>query len=113
MNAHSSALAHQSSILGRVEEHADPTPDFCKAVEQWCQDSYSVHPKLVNKLKQFYLNTDSDKFFEDFILYLRYPVNGVTERSTYLDRTLEFVAKFACSFLEKDENSNDDIEVHL
>ena len=28
-----------------------------------------------------------------------------------MDRTLEFVAKFACSFLEKDENSNDDIEV--
>jgi len=68
-----------------------------------CQDSFSVHPKLVRKLKAFYLSTDPDKFFEDFIWYLRFPISGVTERSPFVDKTLEFVAKFACSFLEKEE----------
>lgn len=71
-----------------------------------CQDSFSGHPKIVKKLKTFYLSTDPDKFFEDFIWYLRYPISGITERSPFVDRTLEFVAKFACSFLEKDK-SND------
>jgi len=72
-----------------------------------CQDSFSGHPKIVKKLKTFYLSTDPDKFFEDFIWYLRYPISGITERSPFVDRTLEFVAKFACSFLEKDDKSND------
>jgi len=74
---------------------------------QGCQDSFSGHPKLVKKLKAFYLSTDPDKFFEDFIWYLRYPISGVTERSTYVDKTLEFVAKFACSFLEKEDKSKE------
>eukprot|EP00092_Neocalanus_flemingeri_P098064 GFUD01125052.1.p1 GENE.GFUD01125052.1~~GFUD01125052.1.p1 ORF type:complete len:1501 (+),score=547.17 GFUD01125052.1:57-4559(+) len=72
-----------------------------------CQDSFSGHPKLVKKLKTFYLSTDPDKFFEDFIWYLRYPISGVTERSPFVDKTLEFVAKFACSFLEKDDKPKD------
>eukprot|EP00090_Calanus_glacialis_P042984 TRINITY_DN7612_c0_g1_i1.p1 TRINITY_DN7612_c0_g1~~TRINITY_DN7612_c0_g1_i1.p1 ORF type:complete len:1486 (-),score=621.94 TRINITY_DN7612_c0_g1_i1:145-4602(-) len=72
-----------------------------------CQDSFSGHPKLVRKLKAFYLSTDPDKFFEDFIWYLRFPISGVTERSSFVDKTLEFVAKFACSFLEKDEKPKD------
>jgi len=71
-----------------------------------CQDSFSVHPKLAKKLKAFYLSTDPDKFFEDFIWYLRFPISGVTERSPYVDKTLEFVAKFACTFLEKDETTD-------
>lgn len=58
----------------------------------------------------FYLSTDPDKFFEDFIWYLRFPICGVTERSPYVDKTLEFVATFACTFLEKDEITNKDGE---
>jgi len=75
-----------------------------------CQDSFSVHPKLAKKLKAFYLSTDPDKFFEDFIWYLQFPISGVTERSPYVDKTLEFVAKFACTFLEKDETTNQEGE---
>eukprot|EP00092_Neocalanus_flemingeri_P088895 GFUD01112381.1.p1 GENE.GFUD01112381.1~~GFUD01112381.1.p1 ORF type:complete len:133 (-),score=32.59 GFUD01112381.1:186-584(-) len=73
--------------------------EACKA----CQDSFSGHPKLVRKLKTFYISTDLDKVFEDFIWYLRYLISGVTERSPFVDRSLEFVVKFACYFLEKDE----------
>ena len=57
-------------------------------VAQGCQDSFSVHPKLVRKLKAFYLSNDPDKFFEDFIWYLRFPISGVTERSPFVDKTL-------------------------
>jgi len=72
-----------------------------------CQDSFSVHPKLARKLKAFYLSTDPDKFFEDFIWYLRFPISGITERSSFVDKTLEFVAKFACTFLEKEEKGKE------
>ena len=57
-------------------------------IAQGCQDSFSVHPKLVRKLKAFYLSNDPDKFFEDFIWYLRFPISGVTERSPFVDKTL-------------------------
>ena len=58
--------------------------------------------------------------------YLKYPISGYVERlveslfldvldftrlfrSVFVDRTLEFVAKFACSFLEKEgENGEAD-----
>ena len=59
-----------------------------KEAFQGCQDSFSGHPKLVKKLKAFYLSTDPDKFFEDFIWYLRYPISGLTERSPFIDKTL-------------------------
>jgi len=72
---------------------------------QASQDSFSVHPKIVKKLKAFYLANDPDKFFEDFIWYLQLPISGLTERCNYIDRTLDFVAKFACSFLEKPEST--------
>ena len=55
---------------------------------QASQDSFSVHPKLVKKLKEFYLTTDPDRFFEDFIFFMRIPLSGVTERSPFIDRTL-------------------------
>jgi len=74
-----------------------------------CQDSFSVHPRLVRKLKAFYLSNDPDRFFEDFIWYLQFPISGVTERSLYVDRTLEFVAKFTCCFLEKEEKPTEEI----
>jgi len=73
---------------------------------QASQDSFSVHPKLVKKLKGFYNTTDPDRFFEDFIFFMKIPISGVTERSPFIDRTLEFVAKFACSFLEKEGEEN-------
>ena len=55
---------------------------------QASQDSFSVHPKLVKKLKEFYLTTDPDRFFEDFIFFMRIPLSGVSERSPFIDRTL-------------------------
>ena len=84
----------------------------------------------MKKLRGFYDANDIDKFYEDFIWYLSLPISGLTERSAYIDRTLgnylniykksaiftgtklvcyltinpyfpDFVAKFACSFLEK------------
>jgi len=79
-----------------------------KEAFQGCQDSFSGHPKLVKKLKAHYLSTDPDKFFEDFIWFLRFPISGITERSPFIDKTLEFVAKFACSFLEKDEKPKEE-----
>ena len=92
---------------------------------QACQDSFSIHPKLVKKLKEFYDTTDPDRFFDDFIFFMKLPLSGITERSPFIDRTLgkdkdfsiisilmiicilEFVAKFACSFLEKENKSKD------
>ena len=56
--------------------------------DQASQDSFSVHPKLVKKLKEFYLTTDPDRFFEDFIFFMRIPLSGVSERSPYIDRIL-------------------------
>ena len=55
---------------------------------QASQDSFSIHPKLVKKLKEFYLTTDPDRFFEDFIFFMRIPLSGVSERSPFIDRTL-------------------------
>ena len=52
------------------------------------QDSISIHPKLVKKLREFYDKTDQDRFFDDFIWYLRLPISGITEKSAYVDRTL-------------------------
>jgi len=79
-----------------------------KEAFQACQSSFSIHPKLVKKLKEFYSSTDPDRFFEDFIFFMKLPLSGVTERSAFIDRTLEFVAKFACSFLEKEAKSSED-----
>ena len=81
----------------------------------------------MKKLKQFYQTTDPDRFFEDFIFFMRIPLSGVSERSQFIDRTLgrvryfyqqashsfhllccsEFIAKFACSFLEKEAKPDD------
>ena len=55
---------------------------------QACQDSFSIHPKLVKKLKDFYVSADPDRFFEDFIFFMKLPLSGVTERSPFIDRTL-------------------------
>ena len=70
------------------------------------QDSFSIHPKLVKKLKDSYSSADPDRFFGDFIFFMKLPISGLTERSAFIDRTLEFVAKFSCSFLEKEEEEN-------
>ena len=56
--------------------------------QQASQDSFSVHPKLVKKLKDHYASTDPDRFFEDFIFFMKVPISGVTERSPYIDRIL-------------------------
>ena len=87
-----------------------PHNPVIKDAFQASQDSFSVHPKLVKKLKAFYLANDPDKFFEDFIWYLQFPISGLTERCVYIDRTLEFVAKFACAFLEKPEAEKEKTE---
>ena len=58
---------------------------------QASQDSFSVHPKLVKKLKDYYTTTDPDRFFEDFIFFMKIPISGVTERSPFIDRTLGLV----------------------
>ena len=59
--------------------------------------------------------------------YLKYPISGYVERlveslfldvldltrllrSVFVDRTLEFVAKFACSFLEKEKKEGENGE---
>lgn len=62
----------------------------------------------MKKLKEFYGSTDPDRFFEDFIFFMKLPISGVTERSPFIDRTLEFVAKFSCSFLEKEEKEGEE-----
>merc|ERR1719495_2483774 len=41
---------------------------------------------------------------------MKLPLSGVTERNAFIDRTLEFVAKFACSFLEKEAKTGEDEE---
>jgi len=71
-----------------------------------CQDSFAVHPKLIKKLKAFYEANDPDRFFQTFMDYLKFPISGYIERSMYIERTLEFVAKFACSFLSKEEKKD-------
>ena len=67
------------------------------------------------------------RFFESFMYYLKYPISGYVERlveslfldvpdftrlfrSVFVDRTLEFVAKFACSFLEKEKKEGENGE---
>ena len=55
---------------------------------QACQDSFSIHPKLVKKLKEFYDTTDPDRFFDDFIFFMKLPLSGITERSPFIDRAL-------------------------
>jgi len=52
-------------------------------------------------LRKLYETCDPDQFFGEFIGLLRFPISGATDRSPYIDKTLEFVAKFGCSFLEK------------
>jgi len=79
---------------------------------QASQDSTSCHPKLVKKLRKCYESVnDPDKFFDTFIRYLRYPISGVTERTGYIDRTLDFCAKFACCFIvTKEDKTNGDAD---
>ena len=52
------------------------------------QDSFSVHPKLISRLKENFITTDYDEFFTDFVFFLKFPISGITERSTFIDRTL-------------------------
>ena len=63
-----------------------------------CQDSFGVHPKLIKRLKAYYVDNDPDRyrtfyckskflisgifrFFESFMYYLKYPISGYVERS--------------------------------
>ena len=39
---------------------------------------------------------------------MKLPISGITERSPFIDRTLEFVAKFSCSFLDKEEKEDEE-----
>ena len=75
-----------------------------------CQDSFSIHPKLIKKLKCYHDTSDPDVFFTSFMYYLQYPLSGFVEKSVFLDRTLEFVAKFACSFLGERDNVNEETQ---
>lgn len=77
---------------------------------QACQDSFSTHPSLVKKLRKYYDSNDADRFFESFIYYIKLPLSGLQERSPYIEKILEFVAKFACSFLKKDEEKETEKE---
>ena len=73
-----------------------------------CQDSFAIHPKLIKKLKCYHDTLDPDVFFTSFMYYLQYPLSGFVEKSVFLDRTLEFVAKFACSFFEERDNASEE-----
>ncbi|KAH8869569.1 Condensin complex subunit 3 [Schistosoma japonicum] len=86
-----SAVGNVSGILEVFEE---------------CQLSGLSHDRLCIKLKNIYDNTRFTHFADDFFELCRYSlVSG--ERSSYRERTIDFITKFAL-FCGKSENSNQD-----
>ncbi|KAG1674342.1 Condensin complex subunit 3 [Nymphon striatum] len=69
-----------------------------------CQDGQQAHLKLVKTLRKVYDEADFKEFTSQFGHLLRYPL-VVSERAIAVERTLNFIAKFASSFESVAEES--------
>ncbi|XP_070541488.1 condensin complex subunit 3-like [Ptychodera flava] len=78
-----------------------------------CHKTVYVHNKLLSKLKDIYESTEDKKeFHSELIKYLMYSM-VVLKREPAVERTLEFVAKFAVSFAdETNENSKNEDNIN-
>ncbi|XP_033122987.1 condensin complex subunit 3-like isoform X2 [Anneissia japonica] len=80
-----------------------------KEVFEECQKGVQSHNKLIKALKTTYeKTTDKEAFREEFISFLKHAMI-VFKKEPVVERTLEFAAKFAVSFVEEDsqEESED------
>lgn len=69
-----------------------------------CQYTAASHPKLVKNLIKFYLKADFDKFCEEFLHQLKYPlVHG--DKQPNVERALNFAAKFAVTKKSEDDET--------
>ncbi|XP_077992118.1 condensin complex subunit 3-like [Glandiceps talaboti] len=78
-----------------------------REVFEECQKSVYGHAKLLNKLKEIYENADlKTDFHTEFMQYLKYSMI-VLKREPAVERTLDFIAKFAVSFEDEASEANE------
>ncbi|XP_071948625.1 condensin complex subunit 3-like [Antedon mediterranea] len=78
-----------------------PSIKSLKDIFEECQKGSQSHNKLIKALKLNYQNTtEKEAFTEEFINYLKYSLI-VFKKEPVVERTLDFVAKFAVSYCEE------------
>ncbi len=64
------------------------------AILDQSQDSTASHAKLVTKCQSLFKETDFDSFFTNFTTLMR-NIMTVMQKNPHIDRTIDFIAKFA------------------